>query len=26
VAVMRKLVILANAVVARDTDWQPTRP
>lgn len=26
VAAMRKLVILANAVVARDSDWQPTRP
>ena len=26
VAAMRKLVILANAVVARDTDWQPVRP
>ena len=26
VAAMRKLVILANAVVARDADWQPTRP
>ena len=26
VAAMRKLVILANAVVARDTDWTPTRP
>ena len=26
VAAMRKLVILANTVVARDTDWQPNRP
>ena len=26
VAAMRKLVILANAVVARNTDWQPVRP
>lgn len=26
VAAMRKLVILANAVVARNSDWQTTRP
>lgn len=26
VAAMRKLVILANAVVARDTDWLPVKP